>query len=727
MDAAQTIQSHEEQERAQVGHEVRCALFAIGVIGALEREVTAGDRRAVDIVSLIPDSKAEDDAREKEAHAHLEQFRDRALEVLGNEQGAIEKVVRGTATREAVESLMKGVGELHQTLPLTNQALLEVERGIQLIRVYTRRGANSSAAKHLLRDAATLSPVLESACRSMIDDGLVASPEIPSGREAEVKRRVDLLRGLTLPEATSDSAYVNAEVALQSLPLISSTAEELEKTLREGGDFALAGREGRQEIFVPWEEENSFSPAPVRTIVPESDMGEAVGAFKERPPLTRTLGSDGSCVALGLIGWKEGEGGSQKARIAPLLLQPVQTVETEDGFTVRADDLEAVVNPLAKRFLKEWYSVDLPEASDFSTFGEFLEGVREAMRWRKNDLQLFDRAMLLDLPKPEAVFSDLAPDLWEESVFENRVLRKILLGEFESATVQSDQRRESLLPVPITPPVMALPYRQELLLQKVARGESVDLGRSLTSQEGVRFATAAIADAVWGGDPAVVVSPRGDTLEAYQNALHDLGMGELVMRLPEEDAQMPEVYEHLRELLLQDKPRVSSPVPLAESLVERDRRLHRMHSMLVSQIPHSGKTPAECVVELLGQDRIDRLFPLDRMVELQDSQYEALEGKVRELGRHLERMGNPAEHPFRGVACEERIDQFEFRSQLRDTRESIEQFRDAKQEVEEATGIEPTAEPQRESERIARLSELVEFLQRERKEDLVGDARGNGP
>jgi very-short-patch-repair endonuclease len=379
-------------------------------------------------------------------------------------------------------------------------------------------------------------------------------------------------------------------------------------------------------------------------------------------------------LALGFLKWYESDS-SDKERHAPLLLVPVdlERASAASRFHLRYREADVTTNLSLQAKLKDEFGIDLPAVPEMDELapGEYFSAVVQAVagqpRWevRADEMVLWFFSFAKYL-----MYRDLDPANWpEHAPLESNPTLSSLLGEgFVSEPPLCDEtaRIDPLIPPANMVHVTDADSSQAVVIEEVRRGRHLVVqgppgtGKSQTI-------TNLIATAVKAGKKVLFVAEKMAALEVVQGRLERLGLGSICFELHSHKANKKAVLEDLARTLALGRPKGHESDEPLERLGAAIARLNDHAALMNTPIDPAGLTPYQVIGRLRG------LY--DRGIEALDLGLTGLEswpaGRFREVGRavedlhaHLETIGPPTAHPWRGVNRTEPVLPPEFRELL---------------------------------------------------------------
>lgn len=365
-------------------------------------------------------------------------------------------------------------------------------------------------------------------------------------------------------------------------------------------------------------------------------------------------------LALGFLKWYETPQADQP-RFAPLLLVPATLSRTSvrASFRVGYSGEELTTNLSLQAKLKLDYGLALPElppAEDLSP-GEYFAQVRQAVhpgqpRWEvcEDDIVLgffsFSRFLM---------YRDLDPEQWpdERPLTGHPLLVPLLHSGFppQPGLFAEDERLDPHLPPEHSLHVVEADSSQAAVIEEVRRGRNLVVqgppgtGKSQTI-------TNLIAAAVHDGKRVLFVAEKMAALEVVFRRLNQVGLGPLCLELHSHKANKRDVLAELGRTLELGRPKLEGAGELPRLLGEVRQPLNEHAERMHAPLGASGRTLYQVLGEMVHwRDR--GLWPprirLPAAREWTPAEHDRRRAGVQDLIDHLQRIGAPGKHPWRGV------------------------------------------------------------------------------
>lgn len=364
-------------------------------------------------------------------------------------------------------------------------------------------------------------------------------------------------------------------------------------------------------------------------------------------------------LALGFLKWFEDDS-SDKERFAPLLLVPVSLNRQSANarFRLRCEDAEISTNLSLQAKLHSEFGLtlpDLPEVDELSP-EEYFDRVRLAVstksRWevQANEMVLwfFSFAKFL-------MYRDLEPKNWpgHRPLGEHPLVKSLLGDGFRSEPPicgDDDFIDPIIAPLDMVH-VTDADSSQALVIEEVRRGRSLVIqgppgtGKSQTI-------TNAIASAVKAGKKVLFVAEKMAALDVVKRRLDQVGLGDICLELHSHKANKRVVHQDLERTLRLGRPKLDDVERHAVLLQGARDRLNRHAESLHAPLEPSGLKPFFILGELVrlrtqGVQPAD--FDMPGAEGWSAAEFRKKINLLDDVVLHLSTVGNPAEHPWRGV------------------------------------------------------------------------------
>ncbi len=360
------------------------------------------------------------------------------------------------------------------------------------------------------------------------------------------------------------NALINMRLTRTVLPILSSSLDELEDALADGGDFSVLPRpedwhrttdsftmenlhelEGLSQVIAA-----EFKNKRLRTCYTETECAKSIKElYRASKTNLEENGANTLYLALGLLKWYENPR-SQKPRFAPVVLLPVEMVRKSaaQGYVIRLRDEDPQMNITLLEKLKQDFGIQvggldpLPQDDHGIDMRKVFTILRKAVmgesRW-----DVLESAYL-------GIFSFSQFVMWNdirnrsEDLAKNKIVRSLMDGKLswpaEEMTIGDRVPEDgALLPLPAD-------ASQLYAIEAASQGRSFVLhgppgtGKSQTI-------TALIANALAQGKSVLFVAEKMAALEVVQRRLDAIGIGPFCLELHSNKSKKKDLLTQLQE------------------------------------------------------------------------------------------------------------------------------------------------------------------------------------
>ena len=407
-------------------------------------------------------------------------------------------------------------------------------------------------------------------------------------------------------------------------------------------------------------------------------------------------------LAMGFLKWFD-QNAPETERYAPLLLIPVvlERQSARTRFRIRYLDEELSTNLSLQAKLKVDFALDLPDVPDYEDLSpnEYFSQVNEVVSGMKgwevlpNDMVLWFFSFSKFL-----MYRDLDLSLWPENrpLSDHPLLLKLLTTGFADEEPEQDleENLDELIPPEELIHIMNADASQTLAIEEAKRGRNLIIqgppgtGKSQTI-------TNLIAAAVQAGKKVLFVAEKMAALEVVKRRLTNIGLGDLCLELHSHKASKKTVLNDLAGTLKLGCPTVDEDYEtVVEELAEVKQTLNRYVDALHTPIEPCELTPHQVLghlIRLRSNNVTPPDFSLEKPEEWDRKTFRDRSELLQQLIEHLEVMGQPSEHPWRGVQRESMLptDVERFNTTLPTVSEEIEQTQQEVTELARSLSMEP--------------------------------------
>lgn len=451
------------------------------------------------------------------------------------------------------------------------------------------------------------------------------------------------------------STLVSAKRPMRFVPLDDgSNGESASETDNTDGDGELS-----YEITLP-NNGNRQSDEALQTNLTNSALSKRLlSTYYESRDYEEEQGVNVLYLACGFLRWFE-DATSTVARYAPLVLIPVELTRQTGkggGFSLRVRDDEFLTNISLKVWIKEQFSIDLPELpeeeewSPSSYFDRVEEILTSQPRWEvlRNEILLgffsFSKFLL---------WRDLDPATWPEgkSLAEHPLIQKLL---------KKPSERPELDP-PLFPPEESLdrhftprdlvyvldadPSQTEAIQTALTGRDMVIQGPPGTGKS--QTITNLIAAAIATGKSVLFIAEKMAALEVVHSRLTKAGVSEICLELHSRKANKKSIHEQLK-VSLDLPPQPTPPMAKVDELEKLQGFLNDHSSRVNSPLEPWGFKPYDLIgrICLLHSDGTEPLAkPIPNSASYDVNSLALLEESISDLCGRLRASGYPALNPW---------------------------------------------------------------------------------
>ena len=425
-------------------------------------------------------------------------------------------------------------------------------------------------------------------------------------------------------------------------------------------------------------------------------------------------------VALGFLKWYEDEK-SDRERYAPLILIPVRLSRQSatSKFKVSYSEDELATNLSLQARIKDDFGIKLPdlpemeELSPESYFAAVAKAVENQRRWEvlANDMVLWFFSFSKFL-----MYRDLQPENWPEGrgLESHPIIGALLRDAFtdDPPLCGDDDKVDNIIDPLNAIHVVDADSSQALAIEEVKRGRNLVIqgppgtGKSQTI---ANLIAAAVAD----GKSVLFVAEKMAALEVVHRRLTNIGLGDMCLELHSNKANKKAVLQDLERTLALGKPNVEDVRSHCQELTACRDRLNRHLQTIHGPVTPSGFTPFQMVGELVrlraAATRPPEFHLRDPHTWTRDELHTRL-NLLRDLVDHVEDIGQPDQHPWRGSQLDVVLpmDVDRAMSKVRELIAQVERLADASQQLASHMHV---AIPTTASE-VSRVAQLAQHLAR---------------
>jgi hypothetical protein len=367
-------------------------------------------------------------------------------------------------------------------------------------------------------------------------------------------------------------------------------------------------------------------------------------------------------LAIGFLSWQE-DGNKGPVRQAPLVLVPVELKRQSASarFRVSYSGEEISTNlSIKERLRTDAVRIELPDIPDSiedfvpsNYFAKVTKAIESQATWKvlPDDMVLWFFSFSKFL-----MYRNLTSGAWpaDKPLKDNPSLRRLLIEGFGSGGgifSGNDEPIDHILRVSDTVHVMDADSSQAVVIEEVRRGNNLVVQGPPGTGKSQSIANM-IAAAVNEGKRVLFVAEKMAALEVVQRRLENVGLGDICLELHSNKAKRREVLQELDRTLRLQPPRLPN---VDEHCAELDASISQLneHARLMNTpVGASGFTPYQLIGEitrLREQGVRGRSLHLHDCLDWDRATANSLLNKARNLASLAQVVGNPAQHPWRGV------------------------------------------------------------------------------
>jgi very-short-patch-repair endonuclease/DNA polymerase III delta prime subunit len=381
--------------------------------------------------------------------------------------------------------------------------------------------------------------------------------------------------------------------------------------------------------------------------------------FTEARTLLEEQGVNVLYLALGQLKWFEHDD-AETARYAPLVLIPVKLERRTamDRFHLRwlEEDLQENLSLRAK--LENDFGVELPEFGDTDELNvaDYFRAVSSKVSKLKGFDVLPDEITLGFFSFSKfLMFRDLDASVWPEKckLDKHPLIQGLMLDGFphDPEPFGDDANLDELVPVNQLDHVVNADGSQTLVIEHARRGRNLVVqgppgtGKSQTI-------TNLIATAVLDGRKVLFVAEKMAALEVVKRRLEAAGLGALCLELHSNKANKRAVLEEIGRTWALGRPLCGNEDSILQQLDQLRSALNQHCAALHTCLHPAEVTPFDVLGVLVrfrthGVRHSDYTFPSPQ--DWPKTRVEEIRRILSETVERVGMMGNPADHPWRGV------------------------------------------------------------------------------
>ncbi len=466
------------------------------------------------------------------------------------------------------------------------------------------------------------------------------------------------------------NTLLNMRLTKSMIPLISSSLDDLEDALADGGDFTIyprpaewapaGGRQGFEALHVieGYKEllQSEFKRNRLRSALTETELANATKAlYRSAKTDMEENGANTLYMALGLLKWFETDRSTQP-RYAPILLLPIEMVRKSaaEGYIIRLRDDETQLNITLLEKLRQDFSIEITGLDPLPTddkgidtrlvFATFRQRIMNQKHW-----DVLESACL-------GIFSFSQFVMWNDihnradDLARNKIVKSLMDGHLtwqaEDMHIEGQVPEDDvLLPIPAD-------ASQLYAIEAAAEGKSFVLhgppgtGKSQTI-------TALIANVLSKGKTVLFVAEKMAALEVVQKRLKKIGLAPFCLELHSNKAKKKDVLEQLRQA--SEVTKYQSSGEYAESLkrIAALRENLNKYAVALHREQPCGKTIFSLINEYQTYENAADIkgFSMEFIRTLTSTNLYDHSMLVDSLVTAGRGTGHPHDHPLKNVRC----------------------------------------------------------------------------
>jgi very-short-patch-repair endonuclease len=397
----------------------------------------------------------------------------------------------------------------------------------------------------------------------------------------------------------------------------------------------------------------------LQTMLPAERLDHSLRRIDEQARATlEEQGVNTLFLALGMLRFRESKDSETWFR-APLVLVPVELARrsARAGYTLKAGDDEALVNPALIEYLRGTFGVVLPSLPDSGAiaddydFQEFLKAATLAIAGQEGWTIQTDMFLALFSFQKLVMFKDL--ETHEPAIGAHRLVYQLLTRGGGASYGLPEEIRELSLDAAFPPEQAFQVVDADSSQMRAAAAVARQLDLVIEGPPGTgksQTITNLVAQALAAGKTVLFVAEKMAALDVVHRRLVGAGLGEFCLELHSSKANKRKVMQDLSAAL------DASLVPLAGAK-EAASRLPRVRTQLadyVRAVHEPFGALAKSPYAVAGQ--LGPLLTAPRMsleidvVKVDAEALDEAQRALKDLVTHAGAVGAPATHPWRGAA-----------------------------------------------------------------------------
>ena len=493
-----------------------------------------------------------------------------------------------------------------------------------------------------------------------LDETIQIDPDL---RDENLPKKVQWERKLL--DLGMRNNLINLRFTKTQLPILTTSLDELENALADGGDFTILPRpadwklekvsfESLHELETSGIIKAEFENKRLRSVFAEGELTQALkGLYRSAKTALEENGANTLYLALGMLRWFENKR-STKARYAPIILLPVEMVRKSaaQGYVIRLRDEEPQMNITLLEKMKQDFGIVVNGLDPLPTdeHGIDIRRVLTILRKAVMEQPHWDVLEAASI----GIFSFSQFVMWNDirnrtdDLMRNKVVRSLMEGKltWQAQPLEIGQRVDEdgvLLPMPAD-------ASQLYAIRSACNGESFVLhgppgtGKSQTI-------TSLIANALAQGKSVLFVAEKMAALEVVQKRLDSIGIGPFCLEVHSNKSKKRDVLDQLR------RATEVARAATSEEYAAKAKKIGAMRAQL-DEYAHELHLIRKCGCDLFtlindyeGCKDAAELEPFDRD-DIRSLDHEAIEQRQLVIERLVaagRETGHPHDHPLQRV------------------------------------------------------------------------------
>ncbi|MGK5024099.1 DUF3320 domain-containing protein [Janthinobacterium sp. RB2R34] len=364
-------------------------------------------------------------------------------------------------------------------------------------------------------------------------------------------------------------------------------------------------------------------------------------------------------LALGTLKWLDPLN-AKNVRHAPLILIPVslERGNAAEQFKLKWRQEDHSSNLSLEALLERVHHLKMPayEAGDEFDPLEYIEAVRDAVKSKEGWVVDCDDIVLGFFSFSKfLMYRDLDPAIWPEGALTNQPLMRGLLSDgfaFEESTIPEDANLDEHISPAELLHIVDCDSSQTLAVHDVRAGRNLVIQGPPGTGKSQTIANV-IASAIADGKTVLFVAEKMAALEVVKRRLDQAGVGDACIELHSNKANKKMFLDELRRTSELGSPKGDTATTLNSRLLAARNELNAHSARLHRRHPAAMLTPYQVIGEL-SKLRQENVKPVDiRLQQPQSWSPDDVQQRlavVEELAQRIVEIGEPHDHPWRGVA-----------------------------------------------------------------------------